>query len=224
MLPAVLAVEAAEKGIDILALTDHNSARNIPAFAEACSIVGITGVFGMEVTTIEEVHVLALFETAGEALDFGEFIESSLPDIRNLPRLFGNQLITNLQGTATRQLEICLYGATSISFEQLVRTVLSRNGLAIPAHIDRPVNSVTAHLGFLPDLPYSAVESISIPPVVDTGGNTVVQGSDAHCIGHIGRRRCFIESDQGGFAGLREAFVSGSVTYLGACSPLSRSF
>lgn len=215
MLPAVLAMEAADKGIDIIALTDHNCARNLPAFAEACEIIGITGVFGIEVTSIEEIHVLTLFETVEEALEFGRWIESILPHIANSARLFGNQLVCDVSGTILEESDLFLYGPAEVTFEDLLERTLALNGLCVPAHIDRPSNSVTANLGFLPDLPYSAVESIAIPPVVDTLGNTVTQGSDAHYIQHIGRRRCFIDSESSGFAALRDAFIRNSVTFLG---------
>ena len=156
MVPSVLAIDALDAGIDILALTDHNSARNLPAFAEACEIVGITGVYGLEVTTIEEVHVLALFEHLQDALEFGELIEFLLPDIHNVPQLFGDQLIVDLTGEVVAELEKSLFGAADISFENIIEEVLARDGLAIPAHIDRPSNSVYSNLGFLPELRYSA--------------------------------------------------------------------
>ncbi|NBK24358.1 MAG: PHP domain-containing protein, partial [Spirochaetia bacterium] len=56
--PALLAVEAMEQGIQILALTDHNCGRNLPTFAQACELCSILPLFGMEITTVEEVHVL----------------------------------------------------------------------------------------------------------------------------------------------------------------------
>ena len=213
MLPAVLAIEAMDAGIDILALTDHNSTRNLPAFAEACEIAGITGVYGLEVTTVEEVHVLALFEHLSDAMEFGEFIEFLLPDIRNAPQLFGDQLIVDLAGEVVGELEKSLFGAADISFENLIEEVLARDGLVIPAHIDRPSNSVLSNLGFLPELRYSALEAIRIPLMCETWSNPIIQGSDAHMIEHIGRRFCSIESTRPDFQGLKGALANNTVTY-----------
>ena len=215
LLPAVLAMEAADRGIDILALTDHNSTRNLPAFSEACEIVGIEPIFGLEVTTIEEIHVLSLFGSLQEAMRFGSWIESILPPIRNNARLFGNQLACDVSGQEVEEVQLFLYGPADISFDDLVEKTLGAGALVIPAHIDRPANSVTANLGFLPSLPYSAVESIAIPPTVDTLGHAVIQGSDAHYIGHVGRRRCFIDSPMTGFAAVRDALGRKAVSYLG---------
>ena len=213
LLPAVLAIEALDAGIDILALTDHNSTRNLPAFAEACEIAGITAIFGLEVTTVEEVHVLALFEHLRDAMEFGEFIEFLLPDIRNVSQLFGDQLIVDLAGEVVGELEKSLYGAADISFENLIEEVLARDGLAIPAHIDRPSNGVLSNLGFLPEIRYSALEAIRIPVMCQTWGNPIVQGSDAHIIEHIGRRFCYIESETRDFQGLKGALEGHAVTY-----------
>lgn len=213
MLPAVLAIEAMDAGIDLLALTDHNSTRNLPAFAEACEIAGIIGVYGLEITTVEEVHVLGLFEYLQDAMEFGEFIEFLLPDICNVPQLFGEQLIVDLAGEVVGELEKSLYGAADISFENLIEEILARDGLAIPAHIDRPSNSVLSNLGFLPELRYSAIEAMRIPLMCECWGNTILQGSDAHMIEHIGRRSCFIESTRRDFQGLKEALANHAVTF-----------
>lgn len=213
LLPAVLAIEAMDAGIDILALTDHNSTRNLPAFAEACEIAEIVGIFGLEVTTQEEAHVLALFEHLSDAMEFGAFIEFLLPDIRNDRRLFGDQLIVDLSGEVVGELDISLFGAAQISFENLIEEVLARDGLAIPAHIDRPSNSVLSNLGFLPEVRYSALEAIRIPLRCETWGNPIIQGSDAHIIEHIGRRSCYIECATRDFQGLKEALANHAVTY-----------
>ena len=49
------------KGLDIIAVTDHNSMQNAAAVAEVGKRNGLIVVFGMEIETAEEVHVVALF-------------------------------------------------------------------------------------------------------------------------------------------------------------------
>lgn len=214
LLPSILALEAYEKGINLLALSDHNSGQNLPPFKEACEIVGITPIFGIEVTTIEEAHLLLLFETLQIALEFSSWIESLLPPLKNKPTLFGNQLVTNVDGTAVTECPLFLSGATSLSFDELVREALKEGALVIPAHIDRPYHSVLSQLGFLPPLAYSAVEVIRYPPAIDIGSYTPIQSSDAHYIEHIGRRYCYFDSPLEGFAALKEALEMRSLSYL----------
>ncbi len=192
MSPEVLVQGAAARGIDILALTDHNSTRNLPAFAVCCRRAGITPVFGLEVNTFEEVHVVCLFRELGQAEKFGNLIEASLPDIANDPDIFGDQVIVDPDEQVLGFVDVSLFSSSSISFFDLVPLVLDRGGLVIPAHIDRPANGAVSQLGFLPDLPYSAVESLSLPPTAEVYSNTVITGSDAHYPASIGRRSFFI--------------------------------
>lgn len=212
--PALLAIEAMEKGVHILALTDHNCARNLPAFQTACELCGILPLFGLEVCTVEEVHVLTLFPHLGDALEFGSFVELLLPRRKNNPRLLGNQIIINEDGEEEGKLDLLLAGATSLSFSDLVEEALSRDALVIPAHIDRFANSVLSNLGFLPDLPYSALEAIHIPVEVDTRNKAVLTGSDTHSYEQIGRRRCFIEVEEVSFEALKKGLSNpGNVSY-----------
>ena len=213
LLPSILALEGSEKGIDMLALTDHNSTRNLPAFRDAAEIVGIQPIFGIEITTIEEVHLLSLFEHLDEAIDFGTFIDSSLIKYKNDASLFGDQLVVDVMGNTIDRVPHMLYGPSRLSFEALIDEILKRDGLAIPAHIDRPSNSVLANLGFLPDLSYSALELMSLASKHEYSKWTILQGSDAHYIQHIGRRKSFIEAQENSFLGLKNALANNFVSY-----------
>ena len=216
MLPSLLALEASERDIKILALTDHNSGRNLPAFAEACEMVGIVGVFGCEVNTIEEVHMLALFEDVHVASDFCFYIESLLPRIMNVINIFGQQTVVDIRGKILEEATTSLYGAANISVDQLVNQVNNLGGMVIPAHIDRLANSLTANLGFVPDLPYAAVEAIRVPCHVEVHGKTVIQGSDAHYLEHIGRRCCYIDADEANYPALVNALANSAIFYRGS--------
>ncbi|MDC7245715.1 MAG: PHP domain-containing protein [Sphaerochaetaceae bacterium] len=213
MLPSIIALEASEKHIDMVALTDHNTTENLSAFKDAAEIVGITPVYGMEISTVEEVHLLSLFETIEQAQQFGKIIDESLIKFPNDPKFFGDQLIVDVEGNVTGQIEHMLYGPSTLSLDVLVSLILDHNGLAIPAHIDRNSNSIIANLGFIPDLPYSAVEIVNIPVEEDVSKWAVLQGSDAHYINHIGRRFCYIEADEPTFAGLRNALITKQISY-----------
>lgn len=211
--PALLAIEAMEQGIQILALTDHNCARNLNAFAQACELCSILPLFGMEITTIEEVHVLTLFPHLDDALDFGKFIEFLLPPIKNDTRLFGRQLEVDLEGNVIGEVEKLLATSSNLSFSDVVEEALSRDALVIPAHIDRFANSVFANLGFLPDLPYSALEAIHVPVNKNTHGKTILTGSDAHSLEQVGRRSCFLELEELSFEALKKGLWKGTVSY-----------
>ncbi len=80
-----------------------------------------------------------------------------------------------------------------ISLEDVVSETLSRDGLVIPAHIDKKANSILTNLGFLPDLPYSAIEAINPADIKESYNKAIITGSDAHYLNQVGTRSCFIE-------------------------------
>lgn len=203
LLPSLLAYEAMERGIQILALTDHNAVQNLPPFAEACQVCSIMAVFGMEVTTIEEVHLLVLFETVEAATDFGAWIQSTLPKRSNKADRFGRQLVCDGLGTTVSEFDLMLATASSLSFDEVVLRGLDAGALVIPAHIDRPSCSVLTNLGFLPDLPYSALEMMR--PTAQKW--TVITASDAHSLQEVGTRSCTVEMEEVSWAALKRALT-----------------
>ncbi|MGM0432330.1 MAG: PHP domain-containing protein [Spirochaetota bacterium] len=209
--PQALVKRAKEAGIDMVALTDHNCARNLPAFEISCRKNGLTAVYGLEVTTQEEVHVVCLFETLRQATDFGLFIEDKLPEIPNIPDIFGDQVYVDANENVLGFLEKSLLSGTTLSFDHLVQEVLSRDGLVIPAHIDRMAFGAVAQLGFLPDLPYSAVEVVHPPSPYETYDNTIITNSDAHHLKSVGQRTFSFEAGESPFSALRTALQENRV-------------
>ena len=93
MTPANIAGMGSIKGLTLMALTDHNTSRNCPAFFKACRALGIVPVAGMELTTSEDVHMICLFPDLESAMDFDKFVYPLIMPIDNNPEIFGNQLI-----------------------------------------------------------------------------------------------------------------------------------
>lgn len=141
-------------GLNIVALTDHNSCKNCPAFYEACKRYGIIPVAGMELTTAEDIHVVCLFERLEEAMAFDEELQKHRMLIKNRTDIFGNQLILDGEDNVIGEEEHFLSNATDISLEQVPEIVEHFNGVCYPAHIDRQANGVVAVLGTFPETPY----------------------------------------------------------------------
>ena len=93
MTPANICGMAALKGLQMIAVTDHNTARNLPAVKTCCDAYGLLMIPGMEITTKEEVHLLGYFATVEDAMDFSEFLRPHMPPKKNRPQFFGNQLV-----------------------------------------------------------------------------------------------------------------------------------
>ncbi|MFO8063927.1 MAG: PHP domain-containing protein [Spirochaetota bacterium] len=203
--PAAIVRAAARAGLDLVALTDHNSALNCPTFREAAESAGISALYGIEATTREEVHVLCLFESPEAALELGETVYQALPNIPVIPERYGDQVYVDIDDMILGEVDKHLIYAADYSIDELREMVTTAGGLFIPAHIDRAVNSIYSQLGFLPDAPYSAVEVTQSPSPIDTRGNPVISNSDAHFLEDVGSRTFTFEAEAPTFDGLRSA-------------------
>ncbi len=137
-------------GLDIIALTDHNTTKNCPAFFAAAEKYGIIPIAGMELTTSEDIHVVCLFETLKQALEFGSFVEGKRIPIKNKPKIFGEQLILDSEDNIIGTEENLLTNSTTISIEDVHSVVEGFGGICYPAHIDRDSNGIIAILGTIP--------------------------------------------------------------------------
>ena len=178
------------KGLDLIALTDHNSVRQIPAFAEAAEKCGIRALYGCELQTSEEVHVLGLFARAEDALSLQPWIDERMPDIPNRPDFFGNQLICDAEDRVTGTEERLLLVSLSADLDETITAIHGHGGAAVLAHVLDRENSVTNQLGFIPPaLPYDGLEIksteekqriLSSHPWIKEDGTVWLTDSDAH--------------------------------------------
>ncbi len=188
MTPSNICGMALLKGLQMIAVTDHNCARNLPAAQACANAYGLLLVPGMEITTREEVHLLGYFPSVDEALAFSEFLRGHLPPKKNKPSFFGNQLVMDEDDNVVAQEEALLIGATDLPLAELVRRIREVRGVPVPAHINRGSNGLLINLGFVPeDLDLTAVEVWRGLPCAHTPqeGRAVLHSSDAHYLGDI---------------------------------------
>ena len=151
MLPPLIVRRALELGLDLIAITDHNTAENVAAVQEAAKGTALRVWPGMEVQTREEVHILCLFDTAEQICAWQATVYNSLPSASNTPEVFGAQYVVDATGEYVRDNERLLLTSTGMSTEQVVEKVRGLGGLPIAAHVDRPSFSLLANLGFVPE-------------------------------------------------------------------------
>lgn len=138
------------KGLDIIAVTDHNSAENLGAVLDCAGETGITVVPGMEVETSEEIHVVCLLPDLEAAMALQTLVYEALPDRKNRQDIFGEQLVLDKEDQIIGHCDRLLLTATRLSLEEVVKTVEELGGVALPAHIDRDSYSVLSNLGAIP--------------------------------------------------------------------------
>lgn len=159
MTPYNIAAMAAVKGLDVIAVTDHNSCKNCPAVLSAAKEYGLLALPGMELTTSEEVHAVCLFENLDRAMEFDAYVYEHLLPVQNRVDIFGKQEIYNCSDEVCGQVDHLLINSTDISFDLLWALVRSYGGVMFPAHIDKQSNSLISNLGFVPpDSVFAAAE------------------------------------------------------------------
>lgn len=159
MTPKNIVDIALKKGLDIIAVTDHNSAENVEVTKEIAKGTGLTVFAGMEVTSSEEVHILALFENTYSALRMQDFVYKNLQAGENDERLYGHQLVVNEKDEIIGFNKRLLITATLLTAHSILGLISSVGGLSFASHIDREGFSVLSQLGFIPgDLRFDALE------------------------------------------------------------------
>ena len=159
MTPQNIVNMAVLAGYDIIAAADHNSMGNCKAVIRAAEQMGILAVPAMELSTMEEVHVLCLLPDLEAAGEFDKYVYTRLPDILNRKDIFGSQIFMDEQGHVLGEEKKLLISATSIGIYEVYDLVRSYGGTAIPAHVDRNSFSLISNLGFYDrDMKFPAIE------------------------------------------------------------------
>jgi len=192
--PPNIVASAIQNGMQMIAVTDHNSAENVEAVAACAGRQGLKVIPGMEIASREEVHLVCLLGSIAQALELQQIVYAALPGGQNRPDIFGRQLVMDGDGNTTGECLRMLMGAADLSLEEIIRAVHWLDGLVIAAHIDRPSFSVIANLGMVPpDAQFDALE-ISASLTQDDAvarfpfiaGFPLMTASDAHLPQEIG--------------------------------------
>ncbi len=209
MTPSNIAGMATLAGLNIVALTDHNTAKNCPAFFEAAKANGIIPIAGMELTTAEDIHIVCLFEHLEEALNFSDAVDKRRIRIKNRTDIFGDQFITDADDNVIGIEEDLLSNATDITYDEVPTLVETYNGVCFPAHVDRQSNGVIATLGTFPQFPdyrcaeFHEAEKIGEYkekyPILEDKLITV--GSDAHFLWDIRDKEAYFMLDDEPYSG-----------------------
>ncbi len=196
MSPSAIVKTASETGLDIIAITDHNSAENVIAAQRAAGKSGLTVLAGMEVASSEEAHILALFNDAESVMKLQDRVYAYLLPGENDEKRFGEQVVVNEKDEVLFFNKRLLIAASQLTAHEIVKTVHALGGLAVASHIDKDVYSILSQLGFIPgDLKFDALEISSRIEreraeelFMVYNSYAWISSSDAHQIDDIGKR------------------------------------
>ncbi len=193
MTPGNIVGMAVVKGLDVIAVTDHNSCKNCPAVLKIAEQYGMLAIPGMEINTVEEVHAVCLFPDLERAMAFDAYVYEKLMPFPNNETIFGKQQIYDETDQWVGTEPLLLINSVDISFDELWDLTLSYDGVMFPAHIDKGSNSLISNLGFIP--PDSCFQTAELKdpgklpglaaanPYLDSC--RIITNSDAHYLEHI---------------------------------------
>jgi hypothetical protein len=190
MIPPLIVEQALQRGIDWIAITDHNATANIQAVQQAAAGSALVVFPGMEVQTAEDVHVLCIFDSLEQITAWQDIVDQALPGFPNSPEYFGEQFIVDSTGDFLARDPRLLLTSTSLTLSQVYQEVSRLDGLFIPAHVDRQAFGLLATLGFVPaDIKVDALEislRISLQAALEKhpqlSSYPLIHGSDAHLL------------------------------------------
>ncbi len=196
MSPSKIISEALGKGLEMIAVTDHNSTLHVPVTVELGKENGITVIPGAELTSAEEIHCLAFFEDAKQTEKFQTFIDKHSSSVPNNASRFGMQIIVNEKEEIIGEVAELLIMALSAPIEEIEQTVHLLGGIFIPAHINRTANGIYSQIGFIPEgLSADAFEfsgnttkEALVVKYPELGTYNLITNSDAHYLKDIGSK------------------------------------
>lgn len=208
MTPPAIVAAALQAGLALVAVCDHNSARNAAAVQDAAG-ERLAVLAGMEVTSVEEAHVLGLFPTVADAEAAGANVRSLLPDADDAYTVYwGEQHLMDADGRIVGAEGKALGLATTLTVDEVVGLIHRYGGLAIASHIDRRSFGVISQLGFFPaQAGFDAVELSShvkpaALPEFEAIGLPMTGASDAHYLADIGCARTVLAAAEPTFGEL----------------------
>lgn len=190
------------KGLDVIAITDHNSCANVQAVLNTAKNFPLLVIPGMEIETAEEIHVICLFPNTEKAAEMQSLVYSRLPNIKNKENIFGEQHILNEFDELVCKESRLLLTSTFITINEVFHIVNDlMGGIAIPAHIDRQANSIISSFGIMPeDIDIQCVEisdkdaeKLVLEKDYKINKMNKIFSSDAHYLWKIHEKEYFLE-------------------------------
>lgn len=155
------------KGLQLIAITDHNSLKQqyyLEKIIEHDILEGkIDYVHGVELQSSEEIHLLAYFKKGSNLNVIQEWIDKHLIKVKNQSDYYGNQYIFNEFDEVIGIEDNLLISSLDLNVYQIVKKVHEFNGVVILAHVmAKRYGIYEVYHGIPDDLNYDGIEVESI--------------------------------------------------------------
>lgn len=215
MSPREIISQAAKKGLDMIAVSDHNNTLHCELMVTLGREAGIEVLRAAEVTSSEDVHSLVLLPDRRSMLSFQQWIDDHCSHMPHHPDIFGDQVVIDQHENIIMEITHFLPAALTASLDQVEAAAHSHGALFIPAHIDRASMSILSQLGFIPDDLW--VDAVEVTAEVSGMLHPVICNSDAHQPEDIGKRYTEYMVDHPSFSELAMALKEESGRYIIRC-------
>ena len=134
------------KGLDMIAITDHNSLKQLSVCHELSKSYDMLFIPGVEISVKEGFHVLCYFNKIKDALQFDRELECFIEQANYDTDLYGEQEIVNIHDEVIATYPYHLANQTQLTLKDLKEVLNPFEHLLIYAHIDRPSFSGIANI------------------------------------------------------------------------------
>jgi len=172
------------KGLDIIAITDHNSLKQIKVCKEISDSYDILFIPGCEVSVKEGCHILVYFKSVEDALKFDTYLETFIHKQGYDKSLYKDQEITNIYDEVIDIYPFDLSPFVDLSIDELVLSLSSYDHILVYAHADRKKHGA---MSYMKQKPLDGIEfSMHVNPNVllehEVASQIIFYNSDAHTI------------------------------------------
>ena len=155
------------KGLELIAITDHNSLKQQYYLEEIINHDILKGkidyVHGVELQSIEKIHILAYFCKNTNLKPIQEWIDKHLIKIPNQSDYYGNQYIFNANDEIIETENNLLISSLDMDVYKIINQIHAFNGIAILAHVmAKKYGIYEVYHGIPADLDYDGIEVTSI--------------------------------------------------------------
>lgn len=202
MTPNNIANMACIKGLDVISVTDHNSLKQQRVMKKVCDAIGIKYIYGTELQTIEEVHVLAYFKRYEDVILMSSYVEQHRMKVENNKEFFGHQYLMNEKDEIIGEEDDLLLVSLDVSLEEIIDVIHFYHGRVVLAHVLDRSNSITNQLGFIPKgLNFDALEVkdslqqarvLKMHPHLSKEDTIFLFNSDAHQLIDISEKEAYL--------------------------------
>ncbi|MCL4234892.1 MAG: PHP domain-containing protein, partial [Deltaproteobacteria bacterium] len=135
MRPPAIVEAALARGIGMIAICDHNATANIGAVREAAA-GDLIVIAGIEITTVEEVHVLGWFGDDAAADAVAAVVRATLPARSGLRGALRAPEVVDALGAIVEHPDAAYESACALPLGHAVGLIRANGGIAVAAHAD----------------------------------------------------------------------------------------